>query len=166
MRLLSLALAPLVLLAACGDRDDKAATAISISDHGEKILAADGKTGKVSVALPGISANIRLPKINVDPDEIDIGGVKLYPGTTVSNMDIETGKASGADAVKIRFATPATPAAVRDYFLAGFRAKGATVTARGNSLVGSEKDGDPFRIDLNAGPGGTAGLLAMGSKDD
>jgi len=159
--------APMVLLAGCGQKDDKAGADISITgDDGNVVAAANGKTGIVSLNLPGVSANIRLPKMQLDAGDIDIDGVKLYPGTTVKAMDVKSGVDGGRDKVDIRFATPAAPGAVRDYYLGAFRDNGATVAAHGTGLSGTGKDGDPFSIDLDpASGGGTQGRIVLSSDD-
>jgi hypothetical protein len=164
MRCMRFALAPLILLAACHEREGKPGPDISLSDNGQALVTADGKSGAVSVGMAGFKANIRLPRM--DRQDFDIDGVKLYPGARISRIDIDTGSAVGGDTVRLAFVAPATPVAVRDYFLAGFKARHAKAVARGDGLEGVTSDGDPFRIGLHTAAGGHAsGLISLRSKD-
>lgn len=160
-------LAPVALLAGCGAKDGGAGADISVTgDDGNVVAAANGKTGKVSFNLPGVSADIRLPKIQLDAEDMDIDGVKLYPGSTINAMNVKTGVAGDHDDVEIRFAAPAAPNAVRDYFLNAFRNNGGKVVAQGEGLSGVGKDGDPVRIDIEPRAGGGAqGRIALSSRD-
>jgi hypothetical protein len=157
----------MVLIAGCGTKDAKAGTDISISgDDGNVVAAAIGKTGKLSLNLPGVSANILLPKIQLEAGDMDINGVKLYPRTTINAVNVQTGSNGARDKVDMRFAAPAAPAVVRDYFLGAFRDNGATIAVRGMGLSGTGKDGDPFSIDLDpSSGGGTLGRIVLSSND-
>lgn len=103
--LLALA-APLALLAGCGG--DDAGTSISIKGNdseGKPATASmDGGSGQVKIDVPGFEASIKLPKIQLDADNFDLGGVKLYPGSKVTSMNIDAAKEDQAgDAVTIAF---------------------------------------------------------------
>lgn len=153
-------------LGGCGGHDGKDGADIRVTgEDGNVVASADGQTGRVSLKLPGFSANVRLPRLNLDADDIDIDGVKLYPGSAVNGVDVKAGKPGAEDRVEIRFTAPAAPAQVRDYFVSAFRDEGMTVAARGNGLAGTGRDGDPFSIDLTPEKGGTAGMIAMSSSD-
>jgi hypothetical protein len=168
-RLSSLSIIPLMVLAACDGHDQTGGngTDINISGEGGNVVAAaNGKTGNVSLKVPGLSANITLPKLNIGADNLDIDGVKLYPGSTVSGMDIRDGGPGQEDKVNIRFAAPAAPDKVRDYFLANFTKNGATVAGNSQGLAGKSKEGEPFTVTLSPdGKGGSAGVLTAASKD-
>ena len=49
----------------------------------------DGGSGQVKIDVPGFEANIKLPKVQLDAANFDIGGVKLYPGSKVTSMNID-----------------------------------------------------------------------------
>ena len=88
-RLAPLAFTPLALLAACGDGKDGTTIAINTSGGGGNVVAGvDGKTGDMSINAPGFSGRISLPRIKLDAGNFDMNGVHLYPGSTVSAMDI------------------------------------------------------------------------------
>lgn len=161
---LILSLAPLALLAACGDGKGTTISIDAKGESGEQVAAkADGDTGRVSVDTPVFKANIKLPKVMLDADNVDIGGVPLYPGSTVQSVNITADEQGGADKglVRIRFAAPADPAAVREWFAGKMRGAGFTLAAAGNGLAGKTKDGEPFRMELTGAAGKTEGVLSL-----
>jgi hypothetical protein len=165
-------IAPLVALAltACGSNadDGKTGTDISIdavSEKGNPIKASsDGKTGEVAIDLPGFKANIAMPKINLDADNFDIDGVKLYPGSKVTSMKVEalSGKKDNGN-VRISFDAPAAPDVVKAWFLEEISGnKKLTVSATATGLTGTNEDGDPFTLDLQPGEAGhSIGSIAI-----
>lgn len=161
-------IAPVLLLAACGKGGDGDGTDISLQDKdGNVVASADDKSGAVSVNVPGFSARLNLPKMEMNADDLDIDGVKLYPGSKVSGMNIHDGGEGKDDVVDIRFSAPAAPDKVQAYFLKAFSDKGEPLTAAGSGLAGKGKDGGDVRIDLKpAADGATAGVITLASKDD
>jgi hypothetical protein len=167
----SLILFPFVALtlAACGASadDGKTGTDISINattDEGQPVKAStDGKTGEVSVDVPGFKANIAMPKVNLDSDNFDLNGAKLYPGSKVTSMKVDavTRAAGAADdgkaTVRISFDAPATPDVVKAWFLekltdtAKFK-----LTETPTGMTGTNEDGEPFTLNLRAGATGNS----------
>ncbi|HVI99761.1 MAG TPA: hypothetical protein VM657_11930 [Sphingomonas sp.] len=163
MRYPLLVLAALVPLAACGSNDG-AGTTISINStdsDGNVTAKADGASGTVSVDVPGFSGALKLPKIHLDASNFDMNGVHLYPGSTISNMSVDAhGDNNGV--VTVDFDSPAAPATVRDWFNDKLTAADFTLRADGDSLVGTNEDGKPFRLDLTpAGTGHAAGKITI-----
>lgn len=161
-----LALAPALLLAACGGGSDQA-TQISISggDNGSDFTAGVGKDGKVSIDAPGFKTAINLPKFQIGADNFDIDGVKLPTGSTVTNMNIDgKGKGSGDDRVEVSFNSPIGPAAVREWFQGKLAAKGFKLTAAGDTLSGTTDEGKGFSLTTKAaGEGKSESVIALGS---
>ena len=83
-----------------------------------------------------------------------MNGVRLYPGSTISTMNIDAhdsgkaGKDDDSGTVKVSFASPAAPGVVRDWFQQKLSAAGFTVSVSGNGLVGTTDEKKPFRLDL------------------
>ena len=75
------------VLAACGG--DGEGTSISIPGDNGSVTAQADKDGKVSVKAPGFEGSIKLPKFNISAENFEIDGVKLYPGATVSSINID-----------------------------------------------------------------------------
>lgn len=142
-------------LAACGAKDGD--TAISINGT---------EDGKFAVKVPGFSGSLKLPKLKLDANNVEFNGVHLYPGSTVSTFDLNASgddKEGGNGKVRIGFESPADPATVRDWFAERLGKVGFTLKAQGNSLVGTDDEKKPFRIDLEpAGAGKAKGMVIAG----
>lgn len=161
-------------LAAC-DGDDSSGNGTSITinttgSDGNMVAGMDGKTGKLSVNLPGgIGGNITLPKFKFNAEDFDLNGVHLYPGSTISGMNVEahdtgTGKTDKGE-VRIAFESPAAPAKVQAWFLDKL-SKDAKfdIKADGTGLSGVTDDKQPFRMDLTAdGADKSKGTIVIGS---
>ncbi|MET0310067.1 MAG: hypothetical protein ABW023_15275 [Sphingomonas sp.] len=163
-RLVLLPLALTFALAAC----DGSGTNISINakdDEGNTLLSTDAN-GQVDIKVPGFSGSIRLPKIHMDAEDFEINGVKLYPGSTIDDFRADAQDRSGNDdlgKVSIRFRSPATPTAVRDWFRDNMTKQGFKVETRSNGLSGTTDDGQPFSIALDTdGDGKSKGRMQVG----
>lgn len=119
---------------------------------------------QVSLDLPGVEGRFRIPSIRLGRADVDIDGVKLYPGAKVTGVDLAGEEGHSEGAVTIRFRADAAPAAVRDYFVAAFREQGVSAKASGAAIAGRDSNGKPFRIDLAAEGEGTIGTLRLGSE--
>ena len=147
----------LVLLSACDKGAKGTDITISGTDSEGKPATAkmDGATGRVTIDVPGVKVDVPLPRIELDSGNFDVGGVKLYPGSTVSGLNVLTDKkGDGSDGVKITFDAPADPATVSAWFAEKMRKQDFSVTADGTSLSGKTDDGDPFSLKLTPGAGG------------
>ncbi|RJF90339.1 hypothetical protein [Sphingomonas cavernae] len=161
-------LSALALLAACGKSDDAGnGTAISIqgkTDKGQNASASADADGRVNINLPGFKADVNLPKIALDADNMDIGGVKLYPGSKVTAVNIlGDGEAAGdQDKVTIVFDAPADAATLKTWFTEKMSAENFTLAASANGLSGKTDDGEPFTLDFGAGAAGhTTGTFTI-----
>jgi hypothetical protein len=94
---------------------------------------------------------------------IDIDGVKLMPGSSVTGFSVLAGD-RGAN-VTMTFAAPASPDAVRSYYADQFKKQGVEVAIAGNSVTGKSKDGNPFTIEVNPGANGSQGKIDIQDKD-
>ena len=156
----SLALAPLLLLAACGGGEG---TAISINanDSDGAFTAKASKSGDIAIKAPGFSGNFKMPSIKLDADNFDINGVKLPAGSSISGMDVQGNGEGGG--VNIRFSSPITPAAVRDWFAPKLAAEGFKLSNDGTGLSGSTEEGKPFKLTLApSGTGASQGTITIG----
>lgn len=146
-------------------------TSISVnatSETDEKLqLRADGKTGQVSVNVPGLDAQVRLPKVVLDNSNFDLDGVTLYPGSTVSAVNVDAKDKDGAHEANVRlaFTAPADPARVRDWFAKALGEKAATVRTEAGALIGQMQDGTAYRMEFAAGDkGATKGTILIRDK--
>ncbi|MDZ7893933.1 MAG: hypothetical protein U5M50_02565 [Sphingobium sp.] len=162
-------LAGATLLASCGKDDGPGeGTQITIANASGNVVAAAGKDGAVSVNVPGLQMKVDLPKIKLDADNFDMDGVKLYPGSKVTAIDVRADDdAAGKDdgGVAIAFDAPGDPAKVQDYFLKAFKDKGLEARADGSGVSGKDEDGKPFTITLTtSGAGQTKGRITTLSR--
>ena len=135
-------------LAACGG--DGEGTSISIQGDNGSVTAQADKDGKVSVKAPGFEGSIKLPKFNIGAENFEVDGVKLYPGATVSSLNIDDrqdGTKSGG--VNVTFDAPADAARVRDWFREQMEGAGFTVTGNRDELTGKTKSGSPYTLKID-----------------
>ena len=148
---------PMMLLAACGSEEKKSGddTEISINAEGDGggVKIQTGKDGgKIKIGGDGGGIDIDVPDF-VDLDiesDFDIDGVKLYPGSKVTKVDVNATDKNGVDTatVKLGFTSPAAPTKAADWMAGEFAKKGVKVTRTGDTLAGKDKDGADFRINF------------------
>src|SRR3546814_14077637 len=123
---------PVMLHAAGGSEEEKAGegTEISINAEGEGggIKIQTGKDGgKVRIGGAGAAINIDVPDfIDLDvASDFDIDGVKLYPGSQVTKVDVDADDKNGAvkATVKLGFTSPAAPTTAAAWLTARFANK-------------------------------------------
>lgn len=139
---------PILLLAACGQEKKPA---------DETEVSVDADSGKLKINGEGVNIDLDIPDLG-DMDmasDFDIDGVKLYPGSKITTMDIKANDKNGASdaVVKFGFTSPAAPVEAADWMAAEFAKKGVKVARTGDTLAGTAKDGDTFRISF--APDGT-----------
>ena len=152
---------PMMLLAACGSEEKKSgeATEVSINAEGDGggVKIRTGKDGgKISIGGEGAAINVDVPDF-VDLDiesDFDIDGVKLYPGSNVTTVNVDASDKNGADKARVElgFTSPVAPAKAADWMAGEFAKQGVKVTRTGDTLAGKTKDGEVFTI--NFGPDG------------
>ncbi|QCB53135.1 hypothetical protein E5675_00860 [Sphingopyxis sp. PAMC25046] len=155
---------PMMLLAACGSEEKKSGegTEVSINagdEHGGVQIRTGKDGGNLKIGGDGAAINIDIPDF-VDLDiesDFDIDGVKLYPGSKVTKVDVDANDTNGAEkaTVKLGFTSPAAPTKAADWMAGEFAKKGVKVTRTGDTLAGKDKDGADFRINF-APDGATA----------
>ncbi|MEO9131471.1 MAG: hypothetical protein ABI240_09705 [Sphingomonas sp.] len=155
LRALATALVLTVTLSACDGSKDGTSISINSTDtDGNVVTHLDGNSGTVSINAPGFSGKINLPKVHLGSENFALNGVHLYPGSTISAMNVDAHSGSKDDddddegTVRVSFASPASSATVRDWFQQKLRAAGFTVSASGAGLVGTTNDKKPFKLDL------------------
>lgn len=162
--LLLLALLP---LAACGGPGTGTSFSINAtSDEDGNATITTDSNGQMAIKAPGFEGAIKLPKFQVNAENFDFNGVKLYPNSQVSALNVDaddskTGKDKGK--VRIAFESPAALATVQDWFRDKMSARGFKVAADSDGLKGTTDEGDPFKLVLSAdGARKTSGKLEIG----
>ncbi len=125
---------------------------VATNDAGKRAFEAraDGKTGAVTVSTPGFDLNLKLPKMALGAEDFDIDGVKLYPGSTISEIRVDAGdkRKEGDSAVDVGFTAPADAKTVAGWFARHFSEKGIAFEREGETLTGKTAGGDAFVIEL------------------
>jgi len=163
---------PMMLLAACGQGEDKKdATQVSINAGGADggVQITTGKDGgRLKIGGEGVDIDMKIPDF-VDLDvtgDFDIDGVKLYPGSNVTTVNVDANDKDGAGkaTVQLGFTSPAAPAKAADWMAGEFAKKGVKVTRSGDALAGTDKDGDDFTINFAPDGANTKGEVRIVSK--
>jgi hypothetical protein len=159
-------LLPALALVACSDADNRSGADFNItgdfSNRSDVAITADSDTGKVGVKLPGFEAKLNLPKAMLDKSNFELDGVKLFPGSKVTAVNVDAGSESKDNSVRIAFSAPAKPGIVRDWFVKAFTDKSVSVTPNAAGLSGTDKDGSPFTMTLaDSGGDVTTGTIVM-----
>lgn len=156
----------LVPLAACDTAKSGTSISINTADDDGNIVAGINGNGEAAIDTPFFKGKITLPKVKLDATNFDMNGVHLYPGSTISGMNISARNTPGAKDeghVRVAFTSPAAPEAVRNWFKGKLTAAGFTVTAEGNGLTGKTNEGEPFALDLVPVGNDTAkGVITIG----
>jgi len=157
-----LLLAGLALSIAACNRSDEGTSVTINADGGNVMGAIDGETGEMKIDIPGLKGAVTLPKIKLDSGNFDLNGVRLYPGSSITNVSV-TGDGKEAGGLRVRFASPATPDVVRGWFAERLAKVGYRVTADGANLVGTTDENKPFRLELAPdGAGKASGTVVIG----
>lgn len=143
---------PLMLSACSRSEDEGSSISIDLSDDStedsEKItIGGEGKDSKFSIKADGFSMDVDLPEITLDSGDFDLNNVTLYPGSKITNFNIEDQKRVGGK-VTVSFVAPTDIESASDWFEAKMTEEKFEVTRDGNDLSGATDEGDPFSLDL------------------
>ena len=167
MRVLTVSLASLLALAACGgsvkraDRDPGDTSVHIAMDQG-------GDRNRISVNIPGFDAKVALPMVDLGR-HVDLDGIKLAPDTHVSNIDVaardgEQGN-EGSGRVRLSFASPQAPDALIAYYRRAATDAGyGGVTASGAAMSATRRD-KTFALTVTPAGTGSRGVITVGGKD-
>jgi hypothetical protein len=166
----ALMIAALFALPLAGCDGGKGGTTISLNASdadGNVVAGIDGNTGDVAINAPGFSGKMSLPRIHLDASNFEMNGVHLYPGSTISGMNIDAhdhGQGSDDDGtVKVTFESPAKPDTVRAWFEEKLNGAGFHVKADGTGLSGTTDEKKPFSLDLSpVGADHAKGVIVTG----
>lgn len=186
MRIRSALPATLVALAAASlagcsvrthDKDGNQTASISFGDGNASSTDGNSSTGAsdktVAINVPGFSAKVAVPGLDLGGDDTRIDGIALYPGTRMSGVNINADSSndgSGGESqgrVDMAFFAPASPDQLLAYYKGAARNAGwrEQPPAAGQQFAASKADdkGKTARLALSmAGvAGGTTGHFAI-----
>lgn len=119
-------------------------------------------SGKVAINAPGFQAHVDLPRISAGAEAFDVNGARLFPGSTLTGLSIESAK-EAVSAVRVTFEAPAERSKVNDWFATQWGGQdGFTVETKANGLSGTTGDGEAFALALvQTGKERTTGTLTL-----
>lgn len=181
MRRFALLVLPCLALAGCGGhateettktvtKDGVTTTTITTHEVGHGGKATSTGSG-LSIDSDKFKANLDIPGLTFGGDDMDLEGMKLYPGSTVRGMHVHAVDRPGTEKgeVIVDFTSPAAPAVVAQHMAdEARRADFALATDTAAMVSGTKPGGDGshrFTVTLSPNGDGTAGQLTMtGSK--
>jgi hypothetical protein len=170
-RLTLLVAAPMLILSACGgdgggespaaEGDATTATEVSINaenaakEGGDSAvsISASSSASSISIKGDGVDINAKVPGIDLGEikSDFDIDGVGLYPGATITSMNVNatsSSDAGGSGVVKFGFTAPDGAEKVAAWYAAAFAKAGSKIARKGNRITGTTKGGDAFAVDV------------------
>ncbi|MCX8474486.1 MAG: hypothetical protein MT490_01705 [Sphingomonas sp.] len=158
----------LLPLAACDGSGTGTNISINAQSEGGNSSISTDANGQMAIRAPGFEGAIKLPQIQVDAEDFDVNGVKLYPNSRIEGLNVDAKDGAGdkdKGKVRIAFQSPAAVPAVQGWFRDKMTARGFKVEADGTGLKGTTDEGEPFRLQLSAdGDRKTKGRLEVGNK--
>lgn len=133
------------------------------ADGDENVSIHANESGQIAFNLPFAEGHVKVPATMMHNGNIDIDGVKLMPGSSVTGLNVNAGD-KGAT-VQMSFTAPASPDEVRSYFAGEFRKQGVEVAIAGDAVSGTSKDGNPFVIHVSPAANGSQGRIDIQDKD-
>lgn len=133
------------------------------SDAREDAASANAQAAPTSFELttPLFNAQVALPADAMGGADFDMNGVPLPPGSTVRGMKVDADADPDKPTLTLRFASPQSPAAVRDWLLPRLREVGYTVEPGARGLSGTTDEGKLFRLSLVPEAAGSAGTVEL-----
>jgi hypothetical protein len=150
-------LMPLALLGGCNVHSQNPA------NGDENVTINADENGSVAFNLPFVKGQVKVPAGMMHNGNVDIDGVKLMPGSQVTGFSVFA--ADKASTVNMTFTAPASPDAVRSYFVDQFRKQGVDAAIAADSVNGKSRDGSPFTIQIASADNGSKGTIVIKSKD-
>lgn len=132
------------------------------ADGDENVSIRADESGQIAFNLPFAEGHVKVPSNMLHNDNIDIEGVKLMPGSSVTGFSVDAHDKNAN--VEMAFTAPASPDEVRSYYLDQFKKRGVEVAIAGDSVTGKSKDGNPFAIQVTAAPNGSQGKIEIQDK--
>lgn len=138
--------------------DDPANASIAISDN------------RVTIDTSALKANIRMPAIKISNADMDIDGMALYPGTTITGMDLS---GDGADHprghVRMTMRSDDAPAGIIAYYQraaagAGYRVAAPSSADGDTTLVATKGADKAVHIALRPDGAGTSGVITISGE--
>lgn len=129
----------------------------------DKVAIQADENGQIAFNLPIAEGKLKVPASMMHNGDIDIDGVKLMPGSSVTGFSVFAGD-KGAN-VTMAFKASASADEVRSYYVDQFKKQGVEAALAGDAVTGKTNDGSPFAIHVSAAPSGSTGKIEVQDKD-
>lgn len=126
----------------------------------EKVQMKADVDGRVAFDLPFAKGEIKLPAAMMAGSKLDLDGVQLPEGATMSGFNLDAKEGQPAK-VNLSFTAPMTPEAVKAYFLEQFRARGVEARLVADAIQGTTKEGTAFAMRFAPEATGTKGTISI-----
>jgi len=133
------------------------------ADSDENVTIHADESGQIAFNLPFAEGHVKVPATMMHSGNIDIDGVKLMPGSSVTGFSVLAGDKSAN--VNMAFTAPASPDEVRSYYVDQFKKQGVEVALAGDAVSGKTKDGSPFIVRVTPAANGSQGKIEVQDKD-
>jgi hypothetical protein len=133
-------------------------------------LSNNGSSGKVSLDIPAINANLTLPAINLG-EHLDMDGIKLPPNSSVRGVDVQGDGDNARDAaddsgrVRLTFVNTARPDAMLAYFRQALSDAGYTLTDPGGGALSGIKGGKRFAFAVQPDGSGSRASIDLTERE-
>lgn len=133
------------------------------SEGDKSVSIAGDASGNISFDVPFAKGQVKVPEGFMHGGDVDIDGVKLMPGSQVTNFTMNS--RDKVSVVEIAFTSPQAPDQVRAYFVDQFRKRGAEASVSGDTVTGKSRDGNPFTIQVTPSGSGSQGKIQAQDDD-
>ena len=132
-------------------------------DADDNVTIQADNSGHVAFNLPFAEGQVKVPAGMWHGGDVDLDGVKLMPGSSVTGFNVNAG--DKLTTVHLKFTSPASPDEVRTYFADQFGKKGREVALAGDAVTGKTRDGNPFVIRVTPAASGSQGTIEIQDED-
>jgi len=132
------------------------------ADGDENVTIHADESGQIAFNLPFAEGHVKVPAMMRHNGNIDIDGVKLMPGSSVTGFSLDAHDRNAN--VEMSFTAPASPNEVRGYYVDQFRKRGVEAALAGDIVTGKTKDGSPFVIRVSPAANGSQGRIEVQDK--
>lgn len=116
------------------------------------LLLLSACNGAFHVSVDGNNVSVQ-SNIAIDEADLDLKGIKLYPGSVVHgfNFDAQDGKgARDHGTMTLSFDTPASLSTAQGWFRDSLTSHGYKIVPQGNGFSGTATDGSTIELQLDA----------------
>jgi hypothetical protein len=112
--------------------------------------------------IANVTVDLKLPTDFLNNGKVEIAGVPMVAGGTVTGVKIDAGGAEPK--INLSFNAPSSPEAVKSYFIEQFRQQSVEAALVADAIQGVTKDGSAFTMRFAPAGTGTNGTIELNSK--